>query len=342
LSSLEFTGYDLSKLRDGTQFAELNNVEICRKYVNEATKNQCSQKSKKKGKAKIKRHFLMFKEHIDTSQFYSNVNKICENMKGGIVTITEKCHGSSQRTSSCKVVYDLPRWKYKFNKNIFPLFQKRELWQYTTGTRRTVITDFSNNSGYYGHHQFRKPYHDKFVGNLKKGETVYYEVVGYSSGETTIMPSCDNKKVKDKEFVKRYGPTTTFKYGCLEGESKIYIYRITMTNEDGDTIEYPWNVMVQRCQELGFPHVPLLTEPFILNHTPSELTQMVEGLHGGPSTIDPSHIREGVVVRIDFQNNFNAYKSKNFYFKVLEGIIKDEGGLDIEEAQDFIESDGSY
>ena len=338
IESLSFTGINISKLKIGDQISEINNIPICNKYITSSTKNIKDPNSKKSKKRKIKKHYVMFKEHVDTNQFAYNVDKICKHLQGGLVTITEKCHGSSGRSSFSKITYDLPLWKHKINKRI-KLFKNKEDWKYIAGTRRVVLDRNDGLDQFYGTNEFRMVHHNKFVNNLHKGETIYYEIVGYVGQDKTIMPSCDNKKLKDKKFIKQYGDTTTFKYGCIEGQSDIYVYRITLTNEDGYSIEYPWNVMVQRCRELGVKHVPLLIEPFILTGEwckPENLTQVMEDLYDGPSTIDHSHIREGVVIRIDLHNEFQAYKHKNFEFKVLEGIIKDRGDIDIEEAQDYV------
>lgn len=46
---------------------------------------------------------------------------------------------------------------------------------------------------------------------------------------------------------------------------------------------------------------------------------------------------EGVVVRIDNREKFIAYKYKNFSFKILEGIIKDNADAsDMEEAGELV------
>ena len=53
--------------------------------------------------------------------------------------------------------------------------------------------------------------------------------------------------------------------------------------------------------------------------------------------IGKSHVAEGVVVRIDNREKFTAYKQKGFYFKVLEGIIKDNATEpDIEEQEELL------
>ena len=38
------------------------------------------------------------------------------------------------------------------------------------------------------------------------------------------MPDCNNKKVNDREFLKQYGETTRFSYGCENGKNDIYSY----------------------------------------------------------------------------------------------------------------------
>ena len=62
-----------------------------------------------------------------------------------------------------------------------------------------------------------------------------------------------------------------------------------------------------------------------------------------PDEIDPRHVCEGVVVRIDNRSKFAAYKKKGFYFKVLEGIIKDNSDApDIEEAEELIKEEQEF
>ena len=59
----------------------------------------------------------------------------------------------------------------------------------------------------------------------------------------------------------------------------------------------------------------------------------IEGLVVGCSTLDPTHLREGVCVRVDDGLNMKVFKHKSFDFKLLEGIIKlDENFVDVEES----------
>jgi hypothetical protein len=61
--------------------------------------------------------------------------------------------------------------------------------------------------------------------------------------------------------------------------------------------------------------------------------KIVESLGSGPSALDDRHIKEGVCVRIEGGLNNRTLKWKSFPFKVLEGIVKDSGVVDAEEAQ---------
>jgi hypothetical protein len=222
-------------------------------------------------------------------------------------------------------------------------------WGYVSGTRRTVLEDFEG--GYYGSNEFREDHSKFFEGKLWKGETVYYEVVGFTSDGGPIMAKCNNKKLNDEEFVKKYGEETVFSYGCepdSEPQSAAYVYRMTMTNEDGDVVEYTPDFMRYRCEQMGAKTVPV----FWRGRIPDEdLGMFVEGdpvtpgdwvmlLHAdnylyGPDPIGRTHLREGVVVRIINRPKFAAYKHKSFEFKVLEGIIKESAAApDMEEAQE--------
>ena len=108
---------------------------------------------------------------------------------------------------------------------------------------------------------------------------------------------------------------------------------MTYTSPEGVVIEYPTELVQRRCEEMGIPFVPVF-EKFIFT-TKANLMKRVEKYYDGTDPVGKTHIREGVVVRIDNRPTFKAYKHKNFNFKVLEGIIKtDAQSPDMEEAQE--------
>jgi len=333
LSSLEkFT--DISKLSEGDKIDILGGVEICKKYV--PKKNNTQNHNKKNKPKKIKTiTYPNFEEHIDTNQLMYNLKDF---KKDDICYITLKMHGTSGRTS-----YTIKNEKKYYNpisKFFRKVFKKRvsnnrKSYEYISGTRRVVLDDYSG--GYYGSNEFRLKHHNKFIDKLHKGETVYYEIVGYHSEDSPIMGRVDNKKTQDKDFIKKYGKTTTYSYGCEDGKSDIYIYRMTFTNEDGYTVDYPWDMVKTRAEQMGMKFTPEL-DRFIYKDT-DDLLERVKKHCDGVDPIGRNHIREGVVVRIEGKERFKAYKHKNFFFKVLEGIIKDAGVLDIEEQESIKNND---
>jgi len=241
-------------------------------------------------------------------------------------------HGTSARTAN---TYEVTKKKrHLILKKVFK-FKDKEIKQFrcVTGTRRTVLENYEG--GFYSSNAFRRKYHEFFKDRLPKGMEVFYEIVGYTDDGGTIMGKCSNKKLNDKDFVKQYGKETVFSYGCEAGQNDVYVYRMTMTNEDGVTFEIPHEQVELLCEKMGVKCVPRF-EKFIFT-TWENLMERVEQFCDGVDPIGKSHIREGIVVRIDNRERFAAYKHKNFSFKVLEGIIKETSEApDMEEAEDLM------
>ena len=360
LSSLVFTGVNLDDLDLGDTIDVVNGVEICRKYIPRGNKRRGGGQSDGNRTRKKKVPVApLFCEHADTEQLAYNLSAF---RPGDQIEVTLKMHGTSQRTGY------LPTLK-GYKKNILDYILRREGtpiydWGYVTGTRRTVLENYEG--GYYGDNAFRETHSKVFEGKLHKGETVYYEVVGFTDNGTPIMGSSSNAKLNDKEFIKQYGDTTVFSYGCypdgkrrMHGEddfghffvdedapqSDMYVYRMTITNEDGDVVEYTPDFMRYRCEQMGVKCVPVFWKGYIPENPGSATDPTIsagewifnkaEMYSDGPDPVGKTHVREGVVVRIINRPKFAAYKHKNFSFKVLEGIVKANAETpDMEEAQE--------
>jgi hypothetical protein len=324
LSSLQ-KFYDISKLKEGDTVDVLNGTLICEKYIPKRN-NKTQGTPKIKGKKIKEESYPLFQEHIDTAQLAYNLPAFKE---GDLCYITLKMHGTSQRSAYTikEKIKVLPEWLFNILEFLHIKIQPKKTWDFVTGTRRVVLKTYDN--GFYGSDDFRRQYHDLFAKRLRKGESIYYEVVGYTHDTQTIMPECSNKKTKDPEFIKQYSETTRFTYGCEEGQNDIYVYRMTTTNEDGDVVEYPWELVKLRCEQMGIKHCPEF-DKFIFT-TQEDLLERVDKFVDGVDPVGKTHIREGVVVRIDNKEKFTAFKHKNFTFKVLEGIIKSDDVLDMEE-----------
>lgn len=382
LSSLAYTDINLNDLNIGDTIDVVNGHEICKKYI---PRRQHRQGGYSEGN-KTRKHKVpvapLFVEHADTEQLAYNLAAF---KPGDEIEITLKMHGTSQRTGYLPVLKGYnDSWLCKAHNRLWFWFnyitKKNDLYttldkmkhdgkpyyeyDYISGTRRTVLENYEG--GYYGSNEFREQHSKIFEGKLWKGETIYYEVVGFTHTGAPIMASCNNNRTNDKDFIKQYGEETVFSYGCepeastlwsSDGEgdydlvgrikqSDLYVYRMTMTNEDGEVIEYTPDFMRYRCEQMGVKTVPVFAN-FILHdydlemdtRTPGEIVKDVaEKYYDGPDPIGKTHVREGVVVRIINRPKFCAYKHKNWYFKALEGIIKDTAEApDMEEAQDVSE-----
>lgn len=331
LSKVLGEDYVNKNIKVGDTIDVVNGKLICEKYIPKGNPsnghtNNGNSKSKKQ---LMKETYPLFEEHKDTSQLAYSKNEF---RVGDSVTVTLKLHGTSARTSH--TTENKPTLLMRILKRLNINVAKK--WATVSGSRRVILDSFDG--GYYGDNKFRKQYHDLFSTKLKKGETVYYEIVGYAGKDKTIMGIADNKKMKDKKFIKQYGDKTVFHYGCENGESDIYVYRMTMTNEDGDVIEYPTWLAQLRCEQMGVKHVPVL-ETYKINNIDDthQMFYEIEDMAEGVDLIGKTHIREGVVVRIENREKFTAFKQKSFDFKVLEGIIKDNAAeADMEEAQDLL------
>lgn len=362
LESLAYTGE--TKFEVGQKIDILNGHEICRKYIPKGNSGVPRVKDGNRTRKRSVPIAPLFAEHADTEQLAYNLDAF---RPGDLVEITLKMHGTSGRTGY------LPKFQ-KYKRTIWDKILRRPGtpiydWGYVTGTRRVVLNDFED-GGFYGSNAFREPHARFFEGKLHKGETVYYEIVGFTTDGAPIMSSVANSKISDKGFTKQYGKETVFSYGCSPNgkktmygnddhgafeipvevsQSACYVYRMTMTNEDGDVVEYTPDFMRYRCEQMGAKCVPMMEKMYIpseallkaFSMTAGEwIKEKAEEYYDGPDPIGKTHVREGVVIRIVNRPKFCAFKHKNFSFKVLEGIAKDLAAEpDMEEREELIDEE---
>lgn len=350
---------EITEFSVGEQITVVNGHEICKKYIPKK-QNRVGGYSSGNHTRKTKISYApLFAEHSDTEQLAYNLGAF---KVGDELEVTLKMHGTSQRTAH------LPIFSGYKKRNLLQVLKRlpKEITysdNYVSGTRRVVMEDFDGKNSFYGSNAFRKPHHDAFVGKLNKGETVYYEVVGFTDTGAPIMGRGNNEKL-GKEFVKQYGKETTFSYGCsptgyvesfgvdATGQyaireelpvSDVYVYRMTLTNKDGFVVEYSPDFMRYRCEQMGVKTVPVFGKAIISSDRihmiapdgydhdymikdgdiGEAIMRMAEDYCDGTDPVGKTHIKEGIVVRVLNRPRFCAYKHKNFSFKVLEGLIKD-------------------
>lgn len=328
LDCLSFWDQAIWDPQEGTLISD---PAICQRYETEATK-RAKANGNKAGKPK-RGETVMFKKHMDTEQFRYGWQDI---PAGSLITLTEKLHGTSGRYAHVKEPTGKRWWEF---------WKDSTYWTHLMGSRNVVI-EHSNGSGYYGSDEFRYAAVEGLT--LRKGETIYFELVGdYTSG-WGIMPQAQVDKKELPEVYKQYGDKFHWRYGTKDGECALYVYRITQSNEDGQAVELSWAQVKQRCKELGINHVPEVVAYFdpvegggisswfwqATDGAADHYKHVIETEANGPSLLDNSHIREGVCIRVDTPTGRTYWlKEKSYEFKVLEGIIKlRDDVVDIEES----------
>lgn len=328
LSCLSYIKWPID-LPEGHQFTEIDGVQVCKKYYTRATQNAINNAAKSKGKGDYKNHKCLHR-HPDTEQFLRFAHEITP---GAFVTVTLKMHGTSAVTGYVLEEINLPTWKRLINL-IRPTFPTKE-YKHRIGTRNVILTE-GKEDGYY-HDDFRFTLANTFINKLHKGEIIYYEIVGYDSKGKPLMSTHNIKSLK-REYpnATKFPEEFPYAYGCAVGTCKAYVYRIAQVNEDGILYDLSWEQVKSRCKQLELDHVPELCK-FIYDGNPDNVLRILAPFLSDeelkPSSLDSTHIDEGVCLRID-NGSFHAtnYKHKAFLFQVLEGIKKEQDDyIDLEE-----------
>lgn len=326
-------------LEVGEEIDKIGGNMLCEKYMTPATRKALRGQNNNKAKKKESDRGQNLQQHYDTG----HIEKIWTDIEeGSILTFTEKLHGTSGRTGYVKEfkehgilsMFQQPKNVYvtgtrrvisvvtdKFTQLDLPLHKLA--WNYTFGLflKKFKAKSSYNDNGYYKGTTFRVDIHNriKLLG-LRKGECVYYEIVGYTDTGASIMPG---HTITDSKLKKKFGNMMLYTYGCNEGEYKIFVYRITMLNDENYTTELDWNAVKRRCNELGLEHVPDLGT-VIYNGDDEKLKEKCIDVCSGRSTLDDKHIMEGICVRINNSFDDRSWKYKSWHFRNLEGIRKDD------------------
>jgi len=235
LESLKFIDSN-PQISTGAEFDSIDNVPICQKYIPKSTRTPGAPGSSNKGRGRKARESKLienqFRFHYDTTQLGKNLHKIHAD---SLISITYKVHGTSGISGKvlCKRKLSLVEKALKWTK--LAKISESE-YDYINSSRKVIKNDDlnPNPSGYYSEDIWSiageelKPY-------LLDGMTLYYEIVGYLPGGGQIQGSWD--------------------YGCKPGEHKIYVYRITYTNDAGQVFEFSAKQVQDWCKSVGLTPV---------------------------------------------------------------------------------------
>jgi len=315
-------------LEEGNTLGVVGTKEICKKYINPETERvrQRAGLNKKLSNKQLPN----FRKHFDTEQVKLNWKHINKLIADGIPAIlTWKLHGTSARTGNVLVPKVLP-WYKRLLKGLGVNIETNE-YRYIIGSRNVMYLGDAEDAWY--NNEIRTKAAKPFIGKLFDNEVVYYEIVGYQPNGSSLF-SHTTTHIKDKKIKKQlknlFGDKFDYSYGCEPGEFKIFVYRIAMEYPNGIIIDRTWDQLKQRCKDMGVEHVVEIPHKYKLYDINQDFLDMINSDIVDP--IDDRHVKEGVCLRFDDPLNLVIFKDKTYTFKLLEGIVKEQNVVDIEEA----------
>lgn len=337
-------------LKLGDSFNEINGIEICRKYVIPVN-TPPGEKGEKATRLNAKMASLLipnqFRFHQDTSHFANNAFRLKTN---DIIVITDKWHGSSAILSKTLIKKRLTRWQKLLNFLGGQVSDKAYGYIYSSGKPKSDLPKgiesewITNAPNYYSNNIWKRAFDDNKE-KIEDGISLFGELVGYTESGQFIQKGYDyGCQITDD-------PISGFPH---VGQYKFAVYRITYTKPTGEVIEFSWQQVKDYCAKYDMLHgwefffgtvkefLALAMPNFPDNSTPpidkpgEAILQVLQesGLISKKciwcTTDVPS---EGVVVRIDGHQKFNAYKFKTKLFLKKESDDLDKGENNIEDEQ---------
>jgi RNA ligase (TIGR02306 family) len=297
------------------EFDTIGNVLICKKYKLPVKGMNTNDKVGKK--PKISRLIDgQVRLHIDTEQLERNAHKV--NLDDDI-TITYKLHGTSGWVSHVLVKKEL-----NLIEKILKKFGVRIIdteYDFIYGSRKVVKNSNmrKTNNNFYDCNVWLliKEELKEFV---PKNYTIYYEALEFTPSGSAIQKNYD--------------------YGCKQGEKKVFVYRITVTNPCGMVIDLSSLQVKEFCDRAGLNYVPLLyrgrardlvSNPDAENWREEFISELRKRWTEKDCYICQNKVpEEGIVLRKEGLFGFEAYKLKSFRFLQHETEMLDNGEVDIE------------
>ena len=298
----------------GDEFTDIDNISLCEKYFVPSRNSNPGGKAPKKLGARIQDIIIenQFKFHTDTEHFVKNLNKFTQESE---IIITRKIHGSSLILANVLINKKLSVKERIFNffgANI-PKSEYGIVWssgkpksKLPKGVESNTNKWETPNPSYYTSDIWAKAY--KEIGNkIEKGISIYAEIVG--------------KGIQGDLF------TYNQDYG-------IYIYRITQTSIDGNTVEFSWEQVKKYCKKYDLNYVQeyfvgKVKELTILEED-RDLLFYLQNMYLNKSYSD-CKIDEGICIRLRESDEIFKLKSPNFI--KMESDLQEQEVENIEDSQ---------
>ena len=336
---ISVTNKELKDVKEGTEFDTVEHEGkefwISKKYV--AKRQYFKGAGSSSGKTRYKVPKRLDRVRDDQFRFhYTTVQiKKCPFVLNpdSLIQMSYKIHGTSG-ISACVLCHQPLTWKQKIAKWLTG--ESFDKYDYIYSSRTVIKNKFYNpevGSGYYSDDIWAEA--DKIVKpHLKRGETAYYEIVGYLPNGGYIQKGYD------------YGctPPKSGEQFTPEKHFKVRIYRVTMTNVDGTVVEYTPLQVKQWCDNAGLIPVEecyfgkakdLYPDLDMSNHWNESFIERLSNDKNFYMELDSPHCKnkvphEDLVIK-PLERLGCAFKLKAFRFLDKEGRLADLGEVDIED-----------
>lgn len=306
LSSLGFTGADISKLQPGDTFDVLNGKPICQKYVVKRSGSGAPRTAKNKDKVfnRVDKKFLP--EHYETDNFFRNRDAIPADRH---IIVTQKVHGTSIRVGNTIVQRKLAL-RERLAARLGVKVQQTEFAN-VYGSRK-VIKDANNpHQNHFYSSDIWTEEGRKLDSIVPENYIVYGELIGWTKDGAAIQKN--------------------YTYGVPAGTCELYVYRVAHVNGQGRVTDLTWEQVKEFCTDLGLRHVPELWQGRMEDFEPEDYLDkkfFVTYPRAVPLAKE-SPCDEGVCVRVDGLAPY-ILKVKSPKFLQHETRMLDQEAVDIE------------
>ncbi len=299
----------IKSLKVGDEFTDINGNSLCEKFIVKAPDVKTAAPKERGKKVKLKDLIVenQLRFHTDTAHFVRNMHKF---ESEDLICITRKRHGSSN-ISAHILLHNKPSFFEKVLLKLgFNLNTKHYGYVYSSGKPKSQVPkgvvseelDWKTpNKSFYTTNDIWAKALDTVKPSLERGITLYGEITG--------------------EGIQGANYTYGEKFA-------IHIYRITVTNIDGNVYEFGWEELKAYCNKYGLRHAE---EYYFgkLKDFPNFSLETLAEVYLDKSYPD-CKIDEGICIR-NFSKGGEIFKLKSPNFLKVESDEQEAGIVNTED-----------